>query len=376
MIVIIGAGLIGLSVAYELAKRGADVHVVEAYDSAASTSWSSAGRLAPFTDSEGSEQQEDFLATALGLYQVFVKELHKRTGIDPYLRIDGIIDVALDEAAALRLRDRADSLVARGIHAHWLEADEVRRLEPSLGPATVGASLIEEEGHIDNRQLGDALRAACADVGVRIEERTGPVALESDGARALGVRASGNFIAAEAVVNAAGAWAGEVDGVPPHVRVPILPVKGQLVVLTMPRRMVARVLMLPGAYVVPRTDGTLVVGETAEETGFDVRVDPAGTQRLLDAALRAMPALADLHDRGDVGRAPAAIAERPALHRRDRARELLRGGRTRPQRDPVGARDVARDRERGRGETGERAALTKAFCLSFHWRTSRHAGTR
>ncbi len=294
MIVIIGAGLIGLSVAYELAKRGADVRVVEAHDSAASASWASAGRLAPFTDSEGGDEHEDFLATALGTYQIFVKELHKRTGIDPYLRIDGIIEVAHDDAAVVRLRDRAAALVARGIHAHWFEPDEVRRLEPSLGPATLGASLIEDEGQIDNRQLGHALRVACVDVGVRLEEQAGPVALEADTQRVLGVRAGGNFVAAEMVVNAAGAWAGELPGVPAHVRIPIVPVKGQLLTLTMPRRLVTRLVAVPGAYLIPRTDGTLVIGETVEEAGFDVRVDPAATQSLRHAAVRAMPVLGEL----------------------------------------------------------------------------------
>ncbi len=294
MIVIIGAGLIGLTIAYELAKRGAEVRVVEAFDSAASASWVGAGRLAPFTDSEGGDEEENFLATALGLYQVFVKELHKRTGIDPYLRIDGIIEVAHDETALVRLRDRAAALVARGIHAHWLEPEDLRRLEPSLGPATLGASLIEDEGQIDTRYLGRALRAACVDVGVRLEEQAGPVALEADERQVFGVRAGENFMAAETVVNAAGAWAGELRGVPSHVRISIVPVKGQLLTLTMPRRLVTRVVSVPGAYLIPRTDGTLVIGETVEEAGFDVRVDPAATQSLRDAAVRAMPALGEL----------------------------------------------------------------------------------
>jgi glycine oxidase len=293
MVVVIGAGLIGLSVAYELAKRGADVRVLEASESAASASWAGAGRLAPFTDSEGSAEEETFLATALGLYQVFVKELHKRTGVDPFLRVDGTIEVAYDEATLIRLRDRAESLVARGIHAHWLEADEVRRLEPALGPATIGASLIEDEGHIDNRQLGRALRMACVDSGVRLEEQTGPLALEADERRVLGVRSGESFVPAEIVVNAAGPWAGGLRGVPSHLRLPIVPVRGQLLIVETTRRLVARVLSLPGAYVIPRTDGTLVIGEVVEESGFDLRADPAATQSLREAAIRAIPALSE-----------------------------------------------------------------------------------
>jgi glycine oxidase len=294
MIVIIGAGLIGLSAAYELAKRGAEVRVVEANDSAASASWAGAGRLAPFTDSEGEDEQEEFLATALGTYQVFVKELHKRTGIDPYLRIDGIIEVAHDEFTAVRLRDRVAALVARGIHAHWFESDEARGIEPALGPATVGASLIEDEGQIDSRYLGRALRAACVDVGVRLEEQTGPVALEADAARVLGVRAGANFVAAETVVNAAGAWAGALAGVPPHVRIPIIPVKGQMLVVATPRPLLKRLVSVPGAYVIPRTDGSVLIGETVEDAGFDVAVDPAAIERLRETAVRAIPALGDL----------------------------------------------------------------------------------
>jgi glycine oxidase len=294
MIVVIGSGLIGLSVAYELAKRGAEVRIVEAQDAEASASWSGAGRLAPFTDSEAGEQQELFLATALGLYQVFVKELHKRTGIDPFLRIDGTIELAYDQGAAKRLRDRAESLVARGIHAHWFEPEEVRRLEPALGPAIAGASLIEDEGHIDARELMRALRLACVDAGVQLEEQTGPVALEADARRVLGVRAGERFVAADEVVNAAGAWAGELQGVPPHVRLPIVPVKGQLLTFVPPRRPIARPVLAPGAYLIPRSDGTLLVGETESETGFDDSVDPAASRCLRDAAVRAVPALAEV----------------------------------------------------------------------------------
>lgn len=294
MIVVIGGGLIGLSIAYELAKRGADVRVVEAGDSAGSSSWSAAGRLAPFTESEGDEELEVFLATALGVYQVFVKELHKRTGVDPYLRIDGIVELAYDDDAVARLQGRVEGLLRRGIHAHWLEQDDLRRIEPWIGKDALGASLIEDEGQIDNRELGRALRFACVDAGVQIEEQAGRIALVADERRVLGVRAGDSFVAAECVVNAAGAWAGELEGVPEHVRLAITPVKGQLMVLAMPERRVTRLVYAPDVYLVPRTDGTLVVGETVEESGFELNVDPFSSRRLREAAVRAVPALREL----------------------------------------------------------------------------------
>jgi glycine oxidase len=282
MIVVVGAGIVGLCAAYELAKRGAQVHVVEARDSAAAPSWMGAGLLAPFSYSE-TEEEEHFLTAALSLYQVFVKELHKRTGIDPYLRIDGIIEVACDEAEAVRLRDRAARLRDRGIHAHWFEPEEARDIEPALGPEMLlGASLIEDEGQIDSRNLGQALRAACVDAGVLVEEQAGSVVLETNAGSVVGVRAGERFLLAEAVVNAAGAWAGEVQGVPENARLPIAPVKTQMLALEMPQRLLKRPVSLHGIYAIPRTDGSVLIGEGA---------DP---EQVRTAAVRAMPVLAEL----------------------------------------------------------------------------------
>jgi glycine oxidase len=137
------------------------------------------------------------------------------------------------------------------------------------------------------------LRAACVDVGVRLEEQTGPVALEAD-EKVRGVRAGENFVAAETVVNAAGAWAGQLRGVPAHVRIPIVPVKGQLLSLVMPHPLMKRQVSAPGAYIIPRTDGSVLIGETVEDAGFDVDVEPVATERLRAAAVRAIPALGEL----------------------------------------------------------------------------------
>lgn len=250
--------------------------------------------LAPFSDSEG-EEEEHFLATALGLYQVFVKELHKRTAIDPYLRLDGIIEIANSEAERDRLRERAAALVDRGIHAHWFEPDEARDIEPALGPENLfGASLIEEEGQIDCRYLGRALRAACVDEGVILEEQTGLVALQTNDNSVVGVRAGEKFLLAEAVVNAAGAWAAELEGVPTDVRIPIAPFKAGLLALNMPQRLLKRPVSVAGIYVLPRTDGSVLIGEVPGGARFDREVDATAVERLRETAVRAMPVLAEL----------------------------------------------------------------------------------
>jgi glycine oxidase len=108
------------------------------------------------------------------------------------------------------------------------------------------------------------------------------------------VRTPEGFRPASAVVNASGAWAGELAGVPAQVRIPVRPIKGQMLALAAPRGFVRRVLWVPGAYLVPRDDGRLLVGATVEEAGFDVRVTAGGQRALLNAALAALPSLAGL----------------------------------------------------------------------------------
>jgi glycine oxidase len=250
--------------------------------------------LAPYTESEGENEFERFCVDSLALYPAYAQELRERAGVDPHLRLDGLMEVAHDDEAVARLRLQVGRLARRGVHARWLDYDEMRAHEPALGASALGASLIEDEGQIDNRRLGRALYSAAVAAGVRVETHVANVSLEADARRVLGVRTDAGFLPAQAVVNAAGAWAGELAGVPANARVPVVPVKGQMLALALPKGLMTRVMWVPGAYLVPRGDGRLLVGATAERAGFDVRVTAGGIRRLLDAALSALPALRDL----------------------------------------------------------------------------------
>ena len=294
MIVIIGAGLIGLAIAFELATRGASVRVLDARAPGKAASWAGAGMLAPYTEALVSRSFEELCVRSLALYPRFVESVRAAGGVDARLRLNGVLEAAYDDAQERRLRAHAEALAARGVAARFLERDETRFMEPALGPGVRGAAYSAAEGSVDNRRLGRALQAACSALGVRIDAPGGDVALEADARRVLGVQTRAGFAAAQTVINAAGAWAGIVDGVPAHVRVPVTPVKGQMLALAMPRGLVRRVTWVPGAYLVPRDDGRLLIGATVENAGFDVRVTAAGIRALLDAALAALPVLGDL----------------------------------------------------------------------------------
>ncbi len=294
MIVVLGAGLIGLGIAFELAARGERVRVFDAGEVGRGASWAGAGMLAPYAEALDDDPAFEALCVAsLAAYPAFVEALRACGGVDARLRLDGIVTASFDPKADARSRARVARLRERGVGARSLDAREARALEPALGPSVVGASLSDGEGSVDNRRLGRALRAACEALGVRIDAGARDLALEADARRVLGVRTATGFLGADVVVNALGAWAGDLPGVPPGARVPVAPVKGQMLALAVPRGFVRRVSWVPGAYLVPRDDGRLLVGASVERNGFDVRVTARAMRDLLDAALAAMPALAD-----------------------------------------------------------------------------------
>jgi glycine oxidase len=293
-VLIIGAGLIGLASAYELARRGASVCVLEAGEPGKAASWAAAGMLTPHTEEHGSSILEEFGAESLRRYPALARELRERVGVDVRFQPDGVLRIAYDDDALRELSAHAAHLAVRGIRARMLDAGCLRGEEPAVAGHALGALLLEEEGQVDNRRLVRALHAACTSAGVRIEAGTEVEALEADARRVRGVRTSHGFIAASVVLNAAGAQAGLLAGVPAHARMPVTPIKGQMLALGMPRGLVRRVLWVPGVYLVPRIDGRLLIGATVEQAEFDVRVTARGVHILLDATLRAMPALQDL----------------------------------------------------------------------------------
>jgi glycine oxidase len=291
-VVVVGAGLIGLAIAFELAERGASVRIYDRSEPARAASWAGAGMLAPYTERITDDALLALCAASLAEYPAFVNRVFAASGVDAQLHLDGVIYAAFDDEGLETLERHARALRARGVECEMLDRASALAAEPWLGADLAGALLKRGEGYVDNRRLGRALVAACAARGVRIEERC-DVTVECDARRVLGVRAERGFVPARAVVNASGAWAARIAGVPSSCVPPVEPVKGQMVALAVPVGFVRRATWVPGAYLVPRHDGRLLIGATVEAAGFDERVTASGVHELLHAALRAAPALAD-----------------------------------------------------------------------------------
>ncbi len=290
-VAIVGAGLIGLAIAFELANRGAQVRVYDRAEPGRQASWAGAGMLAPYTERVENEELLALCASSLEMYPQFVERVREASGVDPHLRLDGIVNAAFDDEQMMKLRAHWEELHERGVGCEVLDRGQTLGIEPVLGKHVVGALLVEGEGYVDNRRLGRALIAACEERGVTIVRDAKDVALECDERRVRGIRSHRGFTAASYVVNAAGAWAAQVPGMPGGAVPEVEPVKGQMLALAVPVGMVRRTTWVPGAYLVPRDDGRLLVGATVEHEGFDQRVTARGVETLLRAALAAAPAL-------------------------------------------------------------------------------------
>lgn len=277
-VVVVGDGLIGLCCARALSRAGARVFIVgERLPGNASTA--AAGLLAPTIEARSGAFQA-FALEARDSYRVFVDELTASTGVEVSLRLDGILRVALDDTDVELWRGARTDGVA------WVDAAQVRELEPALAP-TLGGLLHARDGIVDNVALLSALDVDCRLRGLRrVTDHVHTVSAGADRGVVLDCR-SGARIACETVVLAHGAWAASVVGLPRPL--PVRPLRGQM--LGYPTTGLTRPVYGAGGYVAVRPGRMTIGGGTSEETGFDAGTTRAARRSLEGIAGRLLPAL-------------------------------------------------------------------------------------
>lgn len=312
-VVVIGAGVIGCAIAHELTGRHLKVTLVDPRGAGLGATQASAGVLAPHTEGHGNPTLSAIGARSLAMYDGFIDRLRSATGHDvPYNRA-GTLEAAFDEESAAALRASAARLTARGVDAAWLDSKAVREAEPHLSDGACGGLLIRDHGFVGATALTIALSAILA--GRRVEIVSGHAVRVAPRAGGVRVETGAGTLEATAAVLAAGSWSGRiaVHGAPPA---PVRPVRGQLLYLNWPGAPIARVLWAPRCYLVPWSDGSLLVGATVEEAGFDERTTVAGVRDLLDAACETVPQAWQAAFSGTrVGLRPATPDELPIVGR-------------------------------------------------------------
>jgi glycine oxidase len=293
-IVVVGSGIIGLSVAYELARRGARVTVLDARAAGLGASQASAGVLAPYIEAPAQGPLRDLSVESLGLYDEFVARVTSDARTEVEYRHTGTIDVALDADEAERLKAMAGVLETLGVRTEWREGADIFRLAPAIAPAAEGALFIPEHAFVSAPGLVRALVRAGEAHGVVFRSGTRVTRITRHGDRlsvhigAAEVTGESETLIADNVVIAAGSWSGQIDtGEAPAV--PVRPVRGQLLHLGWNTTPLAHVLWGARCYMVPWQDGTVLVGATVEEVGFAEDVTVAGVHTLLSAAAELVP---------------------------------------------------------------------------------------
>jgi glycine oxidase len=293
-LVVVGAGVIGLGVAWRAAQRGMAVTVVDD-GGTRKASWAAAGMLAPVAEVwYGEEALLQVNLEASRRWPGFAAEVADAAGRDIGYRRCGTLLVARDADEHTALDELFSFQAKLGLDVERLRSREVRRLEPGLSPRVRGGILVEGDHQVDNRALLPALRHAAERAGARFEDGR-VVTVTTNGDRVRGVELEDTRdLAGDAVVLAAGTGSAEIGGLPGGT-VPVRPVKGQLVHLRGPADplIASRTIRALGIYVVPREDGRVVVGATVEERR-DTEVTAGGVFQLLRDAWELLPDVAEL----------------------------------------------------------------------------------
>jgi glycine oxidase len=276
-VIIVGGGIIGLSLAIALRKRGAAVLVVERGEPGREASHAAGGMLVDFQQETPAALQR--LATASArMYPEFAHELEIESGMKVDLRDFGTIVLPAAHGVLKLSENRDVSLPA-----------PLAELEPALADPAQNAFYLAERS-VDPRALTAAALKTAKNRGVDFSSGDTVTAVNLSDDHVSGVTTSKTSFRAEKIVNCAGAWSGQFG---PH-QFPARPVKGQMLCLAMqPRDLVKHVIRTPDVYLIPRSDGRLLVGATVEEAGFDKRTEPTTIQHFHREAIALVPKLAD-----------------------------------------------------------------------------------
>jgi glycine oxidase len=289
-VVVVGGGVIGSGIAFELAKRGVKVTLIERGRIGGEASGASAGIISRPTRPWFSPERIELGRISLERYPALVEELEERTGIGVDFRRPGEWAIAVDEEHAEAEDAVAAWQLGMGLPIEDVPVAEARRREPALPENLVAARFHPDVGSLSVRRLSQALATAAKQLGATVLEETPVGGLRRAGDRVTGVRLLDREIGADMTVLATGAWTrllGDALG----ARLPTKPIKGQLIAFANAPLRPACVIAGHGGYVRPRPDGTTLVAATEEDVGFDRRVTGEGIAWLLELTRTLCPVL-------------------------------------------------------------------------------------
>ena len=293
-VLIIGGGIMGTSSAWSLAREGAQVTVLEKAIPGAEASSAAAGILGPEVECDAPGPMLELSRRSRALYPKWVKEIERASGVSTGYAEGGCLDVGFDKAALGREAKKRAFQIDGG-HAARVSTNELHELEPGLSSELVGGIFYEGEARITPAALFHATHIAAHRAGVEFVSgvTVRRVVLHDEKRQVRGVLLDdGTLLEADVVIAAAGSWTPQVEGLPLAAS-DVVPARGQIVELKTPLPLIERLVFGAGVYLIPRADGTLLVGSTLEFVGFKKGVTASAVRDLLAGAIRLVPGLAD-----------------------------------------------------------------------------------
>ena len=289
-VIIIGGGIIGCNIAYDLAKRNVKSLVIDKASAIGTeASWAGAGILTSHASTEA--PYPTLCRASLACYPALAEELRAETQIDIELIQSGTLSVFFNSVEAAGLIGLADRRVKRGFSAEVLTAEEALQLEPALSESIAGAVLFPEDAQVRNPKMVAALVKAAAKLGTTFQVGNPVTGFTRENGRVDGVVVNGETLHADTFVIAAGCWTGWLTA-QLDVPIPVEPAKGQIVLVEAIPPLFERTIDGLGIYIVPRADGKILLGATVEFVGYDKTATVEGAKQLMDAGLAIAPQLA------------------------------------------------------------------------------------
>ena len=295
-VLIIGGGIIGLSLARELHKRGVGkIRILERGKLGQESSFAAAGMLAPQAEAETADDFFNFCRDSKNLYTDFAGQLLAETGIDVELDCSGTLYLAFSETDVAEIRRRFAWQKKAGLVVEHLSAEEARKIEFPVSRKVREALFFPHDWQVENRKILLALQKYAKLNGIEVTENARVENLLIEKGKIVGAKTAAVNFFAETVVLATGAWTSLIKTGENVAPLPLVkPIRGQIISFKPARRRFSKTIYSPRGYLVPRADGRILIGATVEDAGFDKTVTTDGIKFLLEVASEISPELENL----------------------------------------------------------------------------------
>ena len=290
-VAIVGGGIIGSSIAYQLAKTGKKVVILERLSLACQASTAAAGMLAAQAEIEHDGPFFQLALKSQSMFPAIASELFEYTGIDIEFVNKGMLKIAETEDMAANLKKQVAFQRSWDSSIQWLDSKEVQQMEPNLAPTVAGAMYLPNDGHVHPAKLSLAFAKAAAHFGAEIRENTAVHSFIYENGQVTGVNTSAGEIHCEQIVIATGAWAAKLMR-ETGIDLPVYPVKGECFSVKPEKSLINTTIFSDKrCYFVPKRNGEIYIGATVVENTFENKVTAGGIATLLERALKIVPQL-------------------------------------------------------------------------------------